>query len=66
MARRYIRTTAQIPNAPSRGIYIISLILGGLGILAHFVPIKEISDINYWLLLIAYALLVVGTSARGI
>lgn len=66
MARRYVRTASQIPNAPSRGIYIISLILGGLGILAHFVPIKEISEINYWLLLIAYALLVIGTSARGI
>lgn len=66
MARRYARYYADVPNAPSRGIYIISLILGGLGILAHFVPIKEISEINYWLLLIAYALLVIGTSARGI
>lgn len=65
MARRSIRYATQVPNAPSRGIYIASLIIGGLGILAHFVYIKELTEVNYWMLLIAYVLLVIGTSSRG-
>ncbi|MFN7116130.1 MAG: hypothetical protein ACK4TA_04985 [Saprospiraceae bacterium] len=66
MARRYARYYADVPNAPSRGIYVASLLIGGLGILAHFVDMGELSTVNYWMLLIAYLLLVIGTSARGV
>lgn len=58
MARR-------LPNAPNRTLWLIALIVGGLGILAHFVQIPELSKYNYWMLLIGFALLVFGTSTRG-
>lgn len=61
--RRVYAYTA--PNAPTRGIWIAALIIGGLGILARFVDMNELSSYNYWMLLIGYALLVIGTSARG-
>lgn len=65
MARRYAYNP-EVPNKPSRGIYIASLVIGGLGILAHFVDLNELSRVNYWMLLIAYILLLIGTTARGV
>jgi uncharacterized membrane protein YoaK (UPF0700 family) len=53
-------------NAPTRVVWIIALILGGLGILARFVHIPEISAYNYWLLLAGFVLLAIGTSAKNI
>jgi uncharacterized membrane protein YoaK (UPF0700 family) len=54
------------PNAPSRTLWLVALVCGFLGILARFVQIPEISQYNYWLLLIGFILLVIGTSARRI
>lgn len=54
------------PNAPNRGLWIAALLVGGLGILAHFVDMDELSVYSYWMLLIGYVLLVIGTSTRGI
>lgn len=55
----------KVPNSPSRGLWIAALIIGGLGILAHFTHINELSKYNYWMLLIGYGLLVIGTSFRN-
>ncbi len=52
---RYARYYVDMPNAPSRGI----------GILAHFVYIKNLTELSYWMLLVVYVLLVIGTSSRG-
>ena len=62
MARRVYTA----PNAPSRGLWIAALVIGGLGILAHFADIKELSAYNYWMLLVGFVLLVIGTSSRGV
>lgn len=64
MTRRRVYTYSA-PNAPARGLWIAALIIGGLGVLAHFVDMNELSTYNYWMLLIGYVLLVIGTSARG-
>jgi len=64
MTRRKVYTYTA-PNAPTRGIWIAALVIGGLGILARFVDMNEVSAYNYWMLLIGYVLLVIGTSARG-
>jgi len=53
------------PNAPTKGIWLAGLIIGGLGILTHFVHIDQVSEYNYWLLLIGFALLAIGTSFRN-
>lgn len=66
MTRKRVYATYTAPNAPSRGIWIAALLIGGLGILAHFVDMNELSKYNYWMLLIGYVLLVIGTSARGV
>jgi hypothetical protein len=66
MARRYYRYAAEVPNKPTRGIWTAALIIGGLGILARFVPMDALSAYNWWLLLIGYVLLVVGTTSRGV
>ena len=54
------------PNAPSRGIWLIALIIGGLGILGRFLYIPEISGATWWLVAVGFVLLALGTSSRGI
>lgn len=65
MARRYFSRAYSL-TPPSRGIWIVALILGFLGILSYFIPMEEISAYNFWLVAIAFILLVIGTSSRGI
>lgn len=55
----------KIPNAPTKGVWLVGIIIGLLGILAHFVHIDQVSEYNYWMLLIGFALLAIGTSFRG-
>ncbi len=55
-----------LPSAPNKVLWIIAIILGVLGILAHYTPIGELSRYNYEMLLIAFLLLAVGTAYRKI
>lgn len=57
-----------IPNAPSRPIWVISLILGLLGILVHYriLQLPVLQPYSFELELLAFVLLVIGTTARGI
>lgn len=54
------------PSAPNRILWIIAVIVGGLGVLAHYAHIKELSTYNYEMLLIGFVLLVIGTAMRKI
>ncbi len=54
------------PSAPGTVLWIIAIILGVLAILARFVPIGELSQYHYWMLLIAFLLLAVGTAYRKV
>lgn len=53
-------------SAPSRGLWIAALVIGLLGIIAHFVYIKTLSGYSDWLIIIGFALLAIGTSFKNI
>jgi hypothetical protein len=55
-----------LPSAPNKMLWILAVILGGLGILAHYKHIDQVSQYNYELLLIAFVLLVIGTTYRNV
>lgn len=64
MARRYRAFYNLTP--PSRGIWIVSLILGVLGILSRLVYIEAVTPYAFWLVAIGFILLVIGNVARGV
>ena len=45
-------------GAPSGFLLLISVILGGLAIVGHFMPIRFVSQYQFWLLAAAWGLLV--------
>ncbi|MDQ3016766.1 MAG: hypothetical protein M3R25_08650 [Bacteroidota bacterium] len=53
-----------LPSAPNNVLWILALIVGILGILAHYVPIEPLSGYSWEMLLIGFILLVLGTSFR--
>ena len=55
-----------LPSAPNKALWIIAVIIGGLGILTHFAHVDELSRYNYEMLLIGFVLLVVGTTYRKV
>jgi hypothetical protein len=55
------RRTSMKLNAPTQVLWLISVILGGLGILSHFVRIQTISPYAFELLAIGFVILVIGT-----
>ena len=57
---------SSIPNAPTQIVWIIALIIGFLGILGHYISIDVLSKYNYEMLLIAFALLFIGTTFRKV
>ena len=54
------------PSAPNQVLWVVALVVGFLGILAHYVDIDLLSKYNYEMLLIGFILLVVGTTYRGV
>ncbi|GAB2604139.1 hypothetical protein [Spirosoma areae] len=54
------------PSAPSATLWLIALLLGGLGILLHFVHVDQLSAYSYWMLLTGFVLLAIGTAYRGV
>jgi hypothetical protein len=54
------------PSSPKSNIWIIAMIAGILGIAGHFTHIPFVSEYNYWLLLIGFVLLALGTTFKGI
>jgi len=60
---------SKTPNAPTRTVWLLALIIGGLGILLRFVDVPALAEIrayNYWMLLIGFLLLALGTSSKNI
>ncbi len=55
-----------LPSAPNKGLWIGAIILGVLAILARFIPIRELMEYHYWMLLIAFLLLAIGTAYRKV
>ena len=52
-------------NAPGKTLWLISVILGALGIVSHQVAISGVSPYSFWLLTIGFVILVVATLIKG-
>jgi len=48
-------------NAPTQTLWLISVILGGVGIVSHFVNIQTISKYSFELVALGFVILVIGT-----
>ncbi len=55
-----------LPSAPNKILWIVAVIIGLLGIIAHFTHLDELSKYNYEMLLVGFVLLVIGTAMRKI
>ena len=53
-------------NAPSQTLWLIAVILGGLGILSRYMLISGVTQYSFALLAIGFVILVVATLSRGI
>jgi len=53
-------------NAPSQTLWLISVILGGLGIVSKYVVITGVTPYSFWLLAIGFVILVVATVTKGV
>jgi hypothetical protein len=58
----------QVPNAPSRPIWVISLILGLLGVLMQYrvIVLPTLQPHTFLIEFVAFLLLAIGTTFRGI
>ena len=52
-------------NAPKKIWWMVSLILGVLGVVAHFVVIPFVTVNLFWFLAVAWLLLVLSTWLKG-
>lgn len=52
-------------NAPSSTLWLISVIVGALGIVSHLVKIGGVSPYSFWLLTVGFVVLVVATVLKG-
>ncbi len=48
-------------NAPTQVFWLVSVILGGLGILSHYAAIKSVSVYSFELLALGFVILVIAT-----
>lgn len=51
-------------NAPTQAFWLISVVLGVLGILSHFTRIQTISTYSFELLALGFVLLVIATLVK--
>lgn len=54
------------PIPPKALTWLIALIAGILGIIAHFIDIPIISNYQFWFVAGAFILLVLGTTFKGV
>lgn len=54
------------PSSPKKITWIIGLISGVLGIVSHYVHVDILTEHNYFLLLIGFVVLAIGTTFREI
>ena len=54
------------PSAPNKLLWLIAIVLGVLGLIGSFTPVEGISAYSDTLILVAFLLLAIGTSFRGI
>ncbi len=55
-----------LPSAPNKGLWLIAAIIGIVGIIVHYVQVNQLSQYSFEMVLIGFALLVIGTTYRNI
>ena len=53
-------------SAPKKNLWIMALLLGFLGIISHFIEVPYVSVYSFWLLLVGFVLLFIGTTFKGV
>ncbi len=53
-------------SAPKKSTWWIAVIVGGVGIVSHFVAIPIVSPWNFWLTAVGLVLLALSTSLKNI
>ena len=50
---------------PKKIVFIISLLLAIISVIGHFVNIPVVTEYQYWIMLVAWALLAAGVFLKG-
>ncbi len=53
-------------SAPTQPVWIIAVVLGVVGILAHVVPIADLAPYAFWLVSLGFVLLALATMLKGL
>jgi len=53
-------------SAPTQVVWIIALVVGIVGILASLVTIPGLSGFAFWIVVIAWVILVLSTAMKGV
>ena len=53
-------------NAPKKITWLISLIVGVLGVVAYLVTIPVLSVYAFWIVVVGFVLLILGTFLKGL
>ncbi len=53
-------------SAPTQAVWIIAVVLGVVGILAHVVPIPQLAAYAFWMVSLGFILLTMGTMLKGL
>lgn len=53
-----------LPSAPNNVLWILALIIGVLGIIAHYIAIDPLSKYSWEMVMVGFILLLLGTSFR--
>lgn len=53
-------------SAPTKPIFLISLVLAILAVIGVFAPIPFVSGNGFWVAIIAYVVLLAGNIAKGL
>ena len=52
-------------SAPTQWVWIAALVIGIIGIIASLVTLPVLSGFAFWIVVIAWAILVVATALKG-
>ncbi len=53
-------------NAPTKIIFLLSLLLVALAVISRFTPIPYVSQYQFWVAIVGYLLLVAGVTMKGL
>jgi hypothetical protein len=53
-------------SAPKKVVWFIALVLGLLGVIFVFIHVKYLSDYTYWMVVIAWVLMMLATLIKGL